>query len=110
MPVSYFVFYRGQAEKPDAFIDHYRNIHVPILSTWPGIESICLHTPLDWSDTHPVRKAGIALAAEMTFRTMDDFQQALRSEGRIAARRDFECFPRFVGDVFHQAMSSEKLK
>lgn len=110
MSVSYFVFYRGQAEKPEAFIDHYRNIHVPILSTWPGIESIRLHTPLDWSDTHPVRKAGIALAAEMTFRTVVEFQQALRSEERMAARRDFKRFPRFVGDVFHQAMASEKLK
>jgi uncharacterized protein (TIGR02118 family) len=109
MSVSYFVFYRGQAEQPAEFLDHYRNVHVPILSSWPGIESVRLHTPLDWSDSHPVHKAGIALAAEMTFRNVEEFQQALRSEARIAARRDFERFPKFVGDVFHQAMASEKL-
>ena len=110
MAVSYFVFYKGQAEQPAAFVDHYRNIHVPILSTWPGIQGVRLHTPIEWSDTQPVREAGFALAAEMTFRTVDEFQQALRSEARMAARRDFERFPKFAGDVFHQAMTSERLK
>lgn len=110
MPISYFVFYRGKAEKPEAFVDHYRNVHVPILSTWPGISGVSLHTPLDWSDEHPVRKAGFALAAEMTFPDTETFLGALRSEERNAARRDFERFPRFDGDVFHQAMVSEKFK
>lgn len=74
------------------------------------MESIQLHTPLNWTDTHPVQKAGFALAAQMTFRTLEEFQLALRSEGRVAARRDFERFPKFVGNVFHQAMTSETLK
>jgi uncharacterized protein (TIGR02118 family) len=110
MAVSYFVFYQGRAEHPTEFVDHYRNIHVPILSTWPGIESVRLHTPIDWSDAEPVRKAGFALAAEMTFPSVDQFQHALRSKERMEARRDFERFPRFIGDVFHQAMASERLK
>jgi uncharacterized protein (TIGR02118 family) len=110
MSVSYFVFYRGQAEDAGKFVDHYRNVHVPILSTWPGIQSVSMHLPLQWDDSQPVRNAGLALAAQMTFADRDALQRALASEPRQAARRDFGQFPRFVGDVFHQAMKSEQLK
>jgi len=109
MTVSYFVIYQGQAEDPEAFRKHYRETHVPILRTWPGIQGITLHTPVCWSDSEPVRTSEFALLSQMTFADGEALESALHSAQRAAAREDFERFPRFVGDVFHQAVLSERM-
>ena len=109
MTTSYFVLYSGQPADPAAFVERYRNVHAPILMRWPGIRSIALHTPLPWTDPHPVRPSGLALAAHMTFDDVAAFQRALASSERAEARADFHGFPPFHGDVFHQAMQTERL-
>lgn len=109
MSVSYFVLYKGQAVDPQAFLGHYRDVHVPILGQWPGIRSVSLHRPADWRDTQSVDTCGLALMAQMTFDDLDALDCALRSEARLRAREDFHRFPPFNGEVRHQAMVSERL-
>ena len=50
MTVSYFVRYQGVADDADAFVQHYRTQHVPILRQFPRIRGIVLHRPVDWRD------------------------------------------------------------
>lgn len=109
MTTSYFVLYTGRADEPMAFVDRYRSQHAPILARWPGTRSITLHTPLSWTDPYAVRPSGLALAAQMTFDSPAALHRALASPERAEARADFGTFPPFHGDVFHQAMTSERL-
>lgn len=109
MTTSYFVLYSGQPDDQVAFIERYRTVHAPILSRWPGIRGVALHTPVAWTDPHPVRASGLTLAAQMTFDDLEALQRALASPERAAARDDFHRFPPFPGDVFHQAMRTECL-
>ena len=109
MTTSYFVLYSGRADEPEPFVERYRSVHVPILREWPGMRRIYLHTPAPWTDTHPVRPSGLAMAAQMTFDDIASLEQALRSDARARAREDFGRFPTFHGDVFHQAMQTERL-
>ena len=109
MTTSYFVLYSGQAPEPEAFVERYRRVHVPILARWPGIRGITLHTPVAWADTQTVRPSGLALAAQMSFDDVAALQAALASSERAEARADFHRFPPFNGDILHQATHSERL-
>ena len=109
MTVSYFVRYQGAADNPDAFINHYRTQHVPILQQFPRIRGIALHRPADWRDAFPVNPAGDFLLAQMVFESAADLNAALASEARARARADMPNFPRFSGTVSHQAMELETL-
>lgn len=108
MAVSYLVFYRGCAKNQKVFLQHYREIHVPILKRFPGIREVTLHTPSAWEDAHSVNPAGFALVVEMRFDSMESLQAALESEARSEARVDLGEFPPFAGDIWHQAMKSEE--
>jgi uncharacterized protein (TIGR02118 family) len=107
MAVSYFVRYRGAAENPDAFLQHYRTRHVPLLKRFPGIRGLVLHHPVDWRDPFPVNPAGDFLVAQMLFDSAADLNAALASEARARARADMPNFPRFDATVSHQAMTQE---
>lgn len=106
MSISYFVLYRGQAADPNGFVERYREVHVPILETWPGIRGVTIHTPAAWEDPQSIRSSGLALMCQMTFDDREALSEALNSEGRVRAREDFLRFPRFDGEVLHQAMVS----
>lgn len=110
MTVSYFVFYRGGAEDPRGFMDNYKAMHVPIIERFPGIKEIKLHTPGDALDVLPIEPGGFALVAELVFESAEDLDVALRSPERAEAREDFKKFPPFNGDVWHQAMVTERFK
>lgn len=109
MTTSYFVVYRGASADPAGFVDRYREVHVPILAEWPGMWSISLHTPVGWTDTQPITRSHIALMCQMEFESQEKLDAALASEARLRARDDFRKFPRFDGEVLHQAMHSERL-
>ena len=109
MTVSYFVFYRGRAEDPRAFLDHYKSRHVPILKNFPGIKAVKLHTPTEAVDSHAVEPGGFALVAELVFDSMEDMTHALESPERARARADFKDFPPFHGDVWHQELATERV-
>lgn len=107
MPVSYFVLYRGEADDGAAFVARYRDVHVPILKTWPGVREVIVHTAMPWIDPHSIEASGLLMMAQMLFDSRDDLERALRSPGRTEARADFHLFPPFRGAVLHQAVVSE---
>jgi uncharacterized protein (TIGR02118 family) len=103
------VRYEGQAESLPAFLSYYRDRHVPILARFPGIRRIVLHIPTPWRDPFPVKPDRFALVAQMIFQSQADLDQALQSLARAQARDDFANFPRFHGDIYHQAAVSEEV-
>ena len=109
MRVSYFVRYDITAVDAKRFVDHYREVHVPLLARWPGIRRVVLHTPLDWHDPFPVSRGKTVLLAQLEFESLESMQAALASPARAAAREDFKQFPPFEGSVVHQAMAQQEL-
>ena len=109
MTVSYFVRYEGSPEDLPAFLRHYREHHVPVLSRWPGIRRVVLHTPAPWDDPFPVRRGAAVLIAQLEFENEADLNGALRSGARAEARHDFHHFPSFQGTVIHQALAQDEL-
>lgn len=107
--ISYFVRYDGQSGDPQGFYDYYRDSHGEILQRFDGINSLILHRPVDWIDPFPVNKGPTSLLAQMTFDSEAALTAALNSPAREEARRDFQNFPSFDGQVFHQAMAAEKV-
>jgi uncharacterized protein (TIGR02118 family) len=105
--VSYFVRYEGEAS--EEFLRYYREHHVPILARWPGMRRVVLHTVLPFKDRFEVSQGKASLLAQLEFETRADLDAALASAQRAEARRDFEKFPSFGGQVFHQAMASEEV-
>lgn len=106
MSVSYFVRYDVKAADEAAFIRYYREHHVRILSTWPGLRRIVLHTPIEWSDAWPVNRGSAALMAQLEFDSAEAMHAAFASPERAAARADMANFPAFEGVVIHQALAS----
>jgi uncharacterized protein (TIGR02118 family) len=102
--ISYFVRYRGSAADPGRFVEHYASHHAAILKEFTGIRTLSLHEPVDWNDPFPVQPDGTALLAQMMFDTPAALDRALQSEARRRAREDFGRFPKFRGEVTHQAM------
>ncbi len=109
MTVSYYVRYHGEAEDNDAFLAHYRDVHVPHLLRLPGIRSVILHRAAPSNDPFPVEPGGDLLLAEMVFDSIRDLDDALASNARSEARENFASFPAFRGTVSHQAMVAEEL-
>ncbi len=106
MTVSYYVRYHGEAVDKDAFLDHYRDVHVPHLLRFPSIRSVILHHAAASADPFPIEPGGDLLLAVMVFDTIRDLDDALASE----ARADFASFPAFGGAITHQAMVAEEFR
>ena len=102
--VSYFVRYRGEASDPAEFAAYYAQHHAKILRRFPEIASLTLHLPVASSDPFPVKPGGSFMLAQMTFADAASLNHALRSDARREAREDFARFPRFEGEVTHEAM------
>lgn len=109
MTASYIVRYHGTAPDPDAFMTYYRDRHAPILRRFPGIGSLVLHRGAEARDPFGVSPGGNLLIAQMTFDDLPALNAALASQARAEARDDFANFPRFDGDVTHQAFVSERV-
>ena len=107
--VSYFVRYEGQAANPAEFLAHYRDHHVPLLARFPRIRRILLHTPVPWQDAYPIKPDTFAILVQMEFDSLEDLENAVSSEARAAARRDFGQMPAFQGVVYHHAAVSEEV-
>lgn len=108
MTVSYFVRYDISPRDPQAFLDHYRKVHVPILARWPGMRRVVLHTGIAAQDSFPTKPDGAFLLAQLEFESQADLEAAFASRERVEAREDFRSFPPFEGTVTHQAMLSEE--
>jgi hypothetical protein len=60
-------------------------------------------------DPFPVNADRFALVVQMVFDTAGALNEALQSEARAIARKDFANFPPFHGSVYHQATISEEV-
>ena len=109
MSVSYFVRYDIQISDLDAFLQRYREVHVPLVSRWPGLRRMVLHTPLAGRDPFPVNAGKAVLMAQLEFEDEAAMNAAFASRERAEAREDFKRFPRYEGIVVHQAMSDEEV-
>ena len=109
MSVSYFVRYDIQISDLDAFMRRYREVHVPLVSRWPGLRRMVLHTPLAWRDPFPVNAGSAVLLAQFEFEGEAAMNAAFASRERAEAREDFKRFPRYEGTVVHQAMSQQEV-
>ena len=107
MSVNYLVFYRGRANDQQAFVDRYRDEHVPILKRFPDIQGISFLTPVEWQDKYPVNPGQFMLIVQMKFATIEALEIALQSTARDEAREDFKKFSAFGGEIWHQAMKQE---
>lgn len=109
MSVSYFVRYEATSAGIAAFLQHYREKHVPILARWPGLRRVVLHTPLEWNDPFPVNRGSAVLMAQLEFDSEEAMNKAFASRERAEAREDFKRFMKFEGTVVHQAMRAEEI-
>lgn len=109
MSVSYFVRYDITAADLKGFIERYRKVHVPLVATWPGLQRMVLHTPVEWNDPFPVNRGRAVLLAQLEFDSEQAMNSAFASPERAAAREDFKRFMTFEGTVTHQAMRSEEV-
>ena len=105
MSVSYFVRYDVVTRDAEAFVEHYRRHHVPLLARWPGIQRVVLHTPVPWADAWPVERGRAILIVQLEFDSAEALHSALASPERVAARADMANFPPFEGVVTHQALA-----
>jgi uncharacterized protein (TIGR02118 family) len=106
MSVSYFIRYDISVRDVGAFIEFYQKKHVPMISRWPGLRRIVLHTSMDWSDAWPVNRGHTVLMAQLEFDSAEALHGAFASPERAAARADLANFPSFEGVVTHQALTS----
>jgi uncharacterized protein (TIGR02118 family) len=107
--VSYFVRYEISPRDPQRFLEHYRNVHVPILARWPGMRRVVLHTGVSTRDSLPTQEGGTFLLAQLEFESQADLDAAFASPQRAEARVDFERFPQYDGRVTHQAMAQDEI-
>ena len=109
MTVSYFVRYDIAVADLQGFLERYRKAHVPMVTNWPGLQRMLLHTPLDGQDPFPVNRGKAVLMAQLEFETEAAMNQAFASRERAAAREDFKRFMTFEGTVIHQAMRADEV-
>jgi uncharacterized protein (TIGR02118 family) len=107
--VSYFLRYDIAVPDLSAFLERYRKVHVPLVATWPGLQRMLIHTPVDWKDPVPVNRGKAVLMAQLEFESEEAMNTAFASRERAEAREDFKRFMTFEGTVTHQAMRSEEV-
>ena len=109
MSVSYFVRYDISVPDLKSFLERYRKVHVPVVTCWPGLLRMTLHTPVEWKDPSPVNRGRAVLMAQLEFENEESMNRAFASPERAAAREDFKRFMTYEGTVTHQAMKSEEV-
>lgn len=109
MTVSCFVRYDIAVPDLEGFLERYRKAHVPLVTNWPGLRRMVLHTPVDWKDPVAVKRGSAVLLAELEFDSLEAMNSAFASPERIRAREDFQRFMKYEGAVIHQAMAAEEV-
>ncbi len=78
----------NQPEDPEAFDAHYRDVHTPIVRSYPKLRDLTTCKP----DGVGGRPSPYYLMAEMTFDSPEDLDEALSSEAGSASARDLRNF------------------
>ena len=87
MPVRLIALY-SQPDDTDAFDEHYRDVHTPIVLRYPKIRGIRLTR----TDGVGGRLPSYYLVAEMTFDSRADLDEALASDAGQQSARDLRNF------------------
>ena len=109
MSVSYFVRYDITTRDTAQFLRYFREVHVPLVTRWPGLKGVVLHTPVEWNDPYAITRGNSMLLVQFEFESAAALSRALFSPERARARLDFQNFPAFAGTVTHQALTSEQV-
>jgi len=108
MSVSYQAFYQVTTKDREAFLDNYRNKHIPVLLTFPGLEKLVVREKIDWTDGHDGPAKDFLIIVEFVFADIQAMEAGITSERRLAAKESFATFPEFSGDVWHQGMAFQE--
>ena len=87
MPVRLIALY-SQPDDPDAFDEHYRDVHTPIVRRYPKIRGIRLTK----TDGVGGRLPSYYLVSEMIFDSRADLDEALASDAGQQSARDLRNF------------------
>ncbi len=109
MAAVYLVIYDGAPENPQEFLRFYAEEHVPIMWTLPGIRGIEIEVGAPAEDPL-AQDAGIFMIARFRFDSLADLQAALSSPARRLARADMGKFPKFRGQIRHQAVEIREIR
>jgi hypothetical protein len=86
---SYFVRYDISVSDLPGFLERYRKVHVPLVSTWPGLQRMVLHTPMDSGNA--------------------SFMMQLEFDSEKAINDGFKKLMQFEGSLVQEAMRAEEL-
>ena len=103
---SYLVHYPGPAEDEQAWLDHYRTSHAPLMSALPGVRAVAVDTPSVVVSGLPFRFAGALLRNKVAFDSAEALSAALASPAREALRADAAAFPPYAGGSVHVPMET----
>lgn len=72
-------------DDPEAWEEHYRTTHMPIVQRWPGVQSVRLTR---FSSTPRGTAPAFHVMAQIDFATDEEMAAALRSDAGAEAARD----------------------
>jgi uncharacterized protein (TIGR02118 family) len=78
----------NQPADPEAFDAHYRDVHTPLVGSYPKLRQLRTSRPAGVGG----RPSPFYLMAEMTFDSSGDLDEALGSEAAMASARDLRNF------------------
>src|SRR5258706_144128 len=64
MSVSYFVRYDITTKDTAEFLRYFRDVHVPLVTRWPGLKGGGLHTPIEWNDPYAITRGNSVLLVQ----------------------------------------------
>ena len=91
-----FVALYSRPEDIEGFEEHYRNTHLPIAQSWPGVTRF---TVTRFAATPRGTEPDYYLMAEAEWPTDEEMAAALRSESGVAAARDAKAMAEQFGVV-----------
>ncbi|WP_415182771.1 EthD family reductase [Phaeovulum sp.] len=101
-------YYEGDVAEPDRerFDDYVKNVHMPLVARYPGLQSLRYHKGVAWNGAEP----GYYHAFELGFASRADFDRAMGSDIRQSARDDVGKFlPMFRGNVRHVLYETDEI-
>lgn len=78
-----------QPDDPDAFLRHYREVHMPLLLKTPGLLNVSVHHIASALDGD---MAEVFMMTEMAFSNKTDFEEAMASPQQTAVTEDLADF------------------
>jgi uncharacterized protein (TIGR02118 family) len=103
---TYLVAYEGPAEDFDAWLGHYLQYHVPLMSTLPALRELEVYTRIECTSGLPCARADVMQRNKVVFDDASALADALASPVRDLMRRDFHTLPLYGGGTPHFAMRS----